>query len=281
MPHPNPRIRAAQAARRKAAGKQRARRAGYRRSTKGMTNLQRMVQQIVRRNEETKYVANQYDGGLAPLANQWYSQGSLAAVGAWYPAIPKLNQGTGDYQRVGNKIHPTSVAVSLKIHFNPENVDANSLFGVIYYGTARASKSWNVQSPVGNAAILDQGDGTNTTFDATLYKLNHPVDKKNFMFKRILFRLTKVPGIQNNDISGNTVVGGNYSTANGLQCKNFLLKFTPPKTIMYEDNTDGWPSNYAPVYAVGFLHADGSGLKVADNTLVQVSSQCHMHFKDA
>lgn len=248
---------------------------------KTKSKFAQLVRSIVRREEETKYVANQYDGGLAPLANQWFSAGSLAAVGSWYPAIPALGQGTGDYQRVGNKVHPTSLVVSLKVHFNPENIDANSLYGVIYYGTSKATKSWNIQSPIGNAAFLDQGDGTNTTFDATLYKLNHPVDKKQFNIRRIVFRMAKTPGIQNNDISGNAVTGGNYSTANGMECKNFLLRFTPPKSLLYETNTDTWPSNYAPVYAVGFLHADGSGLKVADNTLVQVSSQCHLHFKDS
>lgn len=280
MPHPNPRVRGQQRAARRAAGKQRARRAGYRKGKK-TSNLTRLIQSVVRREEETKYVANQYDGALVALANQWYSQGSLAAVGAWYPAIPKLGEGTGDYQRVGGKIHPTSVAVSLKVFFNPQNVDANSIYGVIYYGTSKMVKSWNNAAPIGNAAILDQGDGTNTTFSGDIFKLNHPVDRKGFNIKRIVFRMAKTPGIQNNDISGNTVVGGNYSTANGMECRKFLLNIQHPKTLMYEDNTDGWPSNFAPFYAVGFCHADGSPLVVADNTLVKVSSHCHMYFKDA
>lgn len=250
------------------------------RSGRSKVALLRTVKRMISGRVETKYVANQYDAGLIPLANQWFSQGSCAPVGTWLPAIPALGEGTGDYQRIGDKIRPTSVSVSLKVFFNPQNIDANSLYGVIYYGTSKSVKSWNAASPVGNAAILDQGDGTNTTFDGGLYKLNLPVDKKGYNIKRIVFRLTKTPGIQNNDLSGNTVTGGNYATANGLECKNFLLKFKAPKTIMYQDNADVWPSNFAPFYAVGFCHADGSTLTVADNTLVKVSSHCHMYFKD-
>lgn len=280
MPHPNPRIRAlqARAARaRRAANRRRpmARRPAIRR------NFAMKVRSVLNKTAETKYVANQYDGALVALANQWYSTGSLAAVGSWYPALPALGEGTGDYQRVGDKIRPSNVSVSLKVFFDPQNVDANSIYGVIYYGTSKAVKSWNAASPIGNAQILDQGDGTNTTFDATsLWKLNLPVDRKAYNIKRIVFRLAKTPGIQNNDLSGATVQGGNYSTANGMECKNFLLKIPHPKTIMYADNTDVWPSNFAPFYAVGFCHADGSALTITDQKLLKVSSHCHMYFKD-
>lgn len=281
MPHPNPRIRAAQAARAATRRRVARRRAMPRKYRMKGTPLVRFIRRAIQRDQETKYVANQYDAGLAALANQWYSAGSLAAQANWYPAIPALGQGSGDYQRIGNKIHAVSNTVSLKIHFNALNLDANSVYGVIYYGTSKTTKSWTVANPAGNCAILDQGDGTNTTFNGNLYKLTHPIDKHEYNLKRIVFRLTKTPGIQNNDLSGNTVVGGNYATANGLQCRNFLLKFRTPKTIMYDQNTAVWPSNYAPVYAVGFCHADGSALKIADDTLVEVSSHCHLYFKDA
>lgn len=248
---------------------------------KSRAPIVKLVRAIMKREEETKYVANQYNAALAPLANQWYSVGSLAAAGSWFPALPALGQGTGDYQRVGSKIQPVSAAVSLKVFFDPQNIEAASLYGVIYYGTSKSVKSYNAGLPIGNQQILDQGDGTNTTFNGDIYKLNHPIDKKQFNLKRIVFRLTKTPGIQNSDLSGNDVAGGNYSTANGLECRNFLLKLRPPKNMMYEANTDVWPSNYAPVYGVGFCHADGSPLTVADQTLVKVSSHCHMYFKDA
>lgn len=263
--------------RRKVAGKRRF----AMRGKAARTPLVRLIRNVMKREEETKYVANSYDAALLPLANTWYSQGSLGAAGQWFPALPALAQGTGDYQRVGSKITPVGTSVTMKIGFNPANVDAASIYGVIYYGTSKAVKSWNVTNPIGNQQILEGGDGINYTFNGDRFRLNFPVDKKLYNMKRIVFRLAKTPGIQNSDISGATVTGGNYSTANGYQCRNIKLNIRAPKKITYEDNVDTWPSNFAPVFGVGFCHADGSTLTVADQNLLTVSSQCHMWFKDA
>lgn len=243
--------------------------------------LVKLIRAVMKREEETKYVANSYDSALNALANTWNSAGTLAAATAWYPAIPKLNQGTGDYQRVGSKIQPVSCTVSMKVGFNPQDLSANSLYGVVYYGTSKAVRSWLAAQPIGNQQILDGGDGINYTFNGDRFRLNYPVDKKLYNLKRIVFRLSKTAGIQNSDQGGAGTQPGSFSTANGTQCRNITLKLRAPKKLLYEDNVDGWPSNFAPMFAVGFCHADGSPLTAADSTLVQVSSQAHMYFKDA
>jgi len=244
--------------------------------------LIRLIQKVVGRNEETKYVANSpSDGAGGVLGPMWYPVGNLTAIGDFYPALPALDQGTDDYERVGNKIAPTSIKVSLKIGLNPQNVQAASLLGVIYYGTDRAGKSWNNVHPLQTASILDNGDGTNTNFNGVRMDLTKPTDKKLVSLKRIVFRLSKTEGIQNGDLSGASVVQGNYSTSNGLSCKNFLLTFRPPKALTYLTKADTFPQNYAPFFAVGFCHADGSALTAADDNLVNVNSRVHMYFKDA
>lgn len=263
------------ARRRRVAGRR-----GYKMKNLRNRPLAKYIRAVMRREEETKYVANQYDSALVPLANSWYSSGSLNAAADWYPALPALAQGTGDFQRIGAKVHPTSVSVSLKIGFNPQSVDAASLYGVIYYGVSKSIKDYQ-SNPIGAQQILDVGDGTNTTWIGLRERLNYPIDKNLYTMKRIVFRLTKTPGIQNSDLSGASVTGGNYSTANGLECRNFLLKFKAPKTLKYDNATDIWPTNFAPIYGVGFCHADGSALVAADAKLVLVNSHNHMYFKDA
>lgn len=239
------------------------------------------VLQVVGRTEETKYVANAVDANKAPLATLWYAAPSIAAVGDFNPALPTLTQGTDDYQRVGNKIQPKSLAVSLKIGLRAEDLSANSLIGVIYYGTSRTEKTWQNNNPLQTAAILDNGDGTNTIFGATRYDLTKPLDKKIVNARRITFRLSKTAGIQNSDNGGATTVPGNFSTSNGLSEKTFMLRFKVPKTLVYQQNTATMPTNYAPWYAIGFCHADGSPPQAADAQLVNVNAKCHMYFKDA
>lgn len=239
------------------------------------------IQKVIRGQQETKYVANAYDAVGAALPTLWYSNGQLNAVGNFYPAIPQLGQGNDDYQRVGSKVEPVGCSVSLRIGFNPQDLSANSLYGVIYYGTDRANRTWANQNPLATAAILDNGDGANTIWSGTRYDLMKPIDKKLVNAKRIVFRLSKTAGIQNSDVALGAAEGGTYSTANGMQCKNFLLRFKAPKHLVYNLPGDTYPQNYAPWYAVGFCHADGSPLTVNDKQLVNVSSKCHLYFKDS
>lgn len=240
------------------------------------------VLRIVRGTEETKYVANAVDANRAPLPALWYTQGTIPAVGNFYPALPALTQGTDDYQRVGNKISPKSLAVSLRIGMNATDLSANSLLVVVYYGTSRTEKTWQGQNPLPTPAILDNGDGTNSSFTATRSDLQKPMDKKLVNAKRIVFRLSKTEGIQNGDQGGAATRQGNYSTSNGMSEKNLLLKFKPPKSMVFGQATHTFPSNYAPWYAIGFCHADGTpATNAIDAELVNVNARCHLYFKDA
>lgn len=240
------------------------------------------VMSVMRRSEETKYVANfPSDGAGGSLGALWYSPGQLTTINDFYPAIPALGQGDDDYERVGNKISPTSLAVSVRVGFNPQDTKAQSLLGVIYYGTDRAGKTWNNVHPLQTASILDNGDGNNSVFNGQRQDLIKPTDKKLVTLKRIVFRLSKTEGIQNSDLSGASVPAGNYSTSNGLSEKNFLLKFKVPQQVVYATRADTFPQNYAPFWAIGFCHADGSALTADDAELVNVNSKCHMYYKDA
>lgn len=252
-----------------------------RRAPRKMSSFARRVMRVVNRREETKYVANAYDAAGGQLPTLWYAVGNINAVGDFNPALPKLTQGTDDYQRIGAKIQPVSVAVSLKIGLNPLDLSANSLIGVIYYGTSKTEKTWQNNNPLQTANILDNGDGTNTSFGGTRFDLTKPLDKKLVSARRITFRLSKTAGIQNSDNGVATTVPGNFSTSNGLSEKTFMLRFRAPKSLMYQINTSTYPSNYAPWYAIGFCHADGSALTLSDANLVNVNAKCHMYFKDA
>lgn len=239
------------------------------------------VMRVINRQEETKYVANSPAADLTALPNYWFSTGSLAAAD-YKPALPTLTQGTDDYQRVGNVVKPKSVAVSVKVGLNPENVQACSLLGVIYYGTSKDKKTWQGELPVDDGQILDDGDGTTSAWGGVKYLLNSPIDRHGYNLKRIVFRLSKTVGIQNGDISGALVEQGNFSTSNGMSVKNFMLRFKTPVNLQYKGQANTVPSNFAPFWGIGFCHADGSALTEGDRTsLVQVTSKCHMYFKDA
>lgn len=248
--------------------------------------LRRAIQSVVKRNQETKYVANSLDIGGVALGAIWPVKPNMNLFTDIKPAIPSLTEGAGDYQRIGSKIQPTSLAVSLKMTFNANDLSANELMAVVYYGTDRANRTFQGgNSPIQSTAILNNGDGTNKSWTGLLNDLNFPTDKTLFNIKRKVFRLSKTGGNMNSDIGGQN--NGAFSTSNGLSEVSTLLKFRPPKTLLYNNDTDTYPSNYAPFFYVGFCHADGSALTPSDYdpttkvSLVYAASRCHMWYKDA
>lgn len=237
------------------------------------------VKSVVKRLEETKYVANDLASTGVAHDPVYYVLPTMTNTGSAIPAIPALEQGVADYQRIGNKISPTSLKVDLQIGLNPTDLSANSLIGVIYYGTSKESKTWVGGSPLSTINFLDRGDGTNSSWGGARSQLNMPPDNTLVSIKRITFSLSKSAGSQNGD---HTTLQGNLATSNGLSYRTFTLGFKPPKTLIYNKETDDYPTNYAPWYYIGFCHADGSQANnIQDDTRMNVSSRAHMRFKDA
>lgn len=255
---------------------------GVTRKVRGRGPLANFVRKVINRGAESKYVATNVDATGAPLGPAWYASDTITSVNQFRPAIPQVTQGDDDFQRNGNMINPTSIAVSLKIGMNATDLSCNALYGVIYYGTSKNTKTWQGTNPVNSLDILDQGDGTNQQWAGLRGQLNLPTDKKQFNLKRIVFRLSKTQGVQNWEFAPAAPgLSGNYSTSNGSSTRNFLLKFRPPQTLKYNNKTDLYPQNYAPFYVVTFCHADGSAIPAAaDTKLVNVDSRVHMYFKD-
>ncbi|AUM61779.1 putative Rep [uncultured virus] len=242
--------------------------------------LKRMVQKMISRNQETKYVATNLDASGNDMGPLWYVKPIFTALGDVKPAVPVLTEGTGDYQRVGSKVRPVKCSVSIKASFQGYDLSANELMCVIYYGTDKANKTWQGGNiPLQTSSILNKGDGTNKQWTGLLSDLNYPVDKNLFNLKRKVFRLSKTGGNLNSDIGGSN--NGAFSTSNGRSEFSTLLRFKAPKTLIYNNDVDTYPSNWGPFYYIGFCHADGSGLTMYDSKLVNVASRCHMWYKDA
>lgn len=261
---------ATQARRRKARG------AGQ---TKG--SFAKKVMAVIKRSEETKYVATDNDATGAAHGPVWYPTPNMVNINSISPAVPTLTSGVGDFQRVGQKVNPTSLYVNLRVGLNPTDLSACSLIGVIYYGTATQKGSWANGNPLPTVNFLDNGDGTNAGWAGLRNQLNLPIDRTLVKVKRITFRLSKSAGLQNGDLGAAGALNGNLSTSNGMSEKNFVLRFKAPKALVYNMVGDTLPQNYAPFYYVGFCHADGSLYTHDDATLVNVSSRVHMRYKDA
>lgn len=251
------------------------------RRASGKGSFAKRVLAVVNKTEETKYVANDYDSAGHANNTPWYPVPGITNTGSVVPAIPQMAQGVTDYQRVGQRVSPVSLKVDLDIGMNSEDLSANSVMVAIWYGTSKESKSWVGGSPLSTISFLDNGQGTNQSWAGVRGQLNFPSDPTLNTLKRIVFPLSKSGGLQNQNGSSLTTQG-NFSTSNGTSHKHITLKFNPPKTLIYNKETDLYPTNYAPFYYIGFCNADGSTTNmIQSQTLVNVSSRVHMKYKDA
>lgn len=242
--------------------------------------VQKIVKKAIKGAGETKYVANVYADSTNVLAPSWQAPPNLNNLTGYLPALPALTAGTGDYQRVGAKVLPTSLKVNLTFGFRSTDISCNELIVVVYYGTTKAGKTWETATPIQSVAdLLDRGDGTNQGFAGYKSNLLLPINKHMNNAKRMMFRIAKTSGTLNN----NGIVGpdGAFSTSGGNSFVQKTLTFKPPKALQYDNIGNLWPSNYAPWYAVSFCRADDIATDpVRDANLLSVSSRCHMYYKD-
>lgn len=281
MPHPNPMVRAAQAARRKASGKKKARAAGYRRSGKaGMSNLKRMIQSVVKSDQETKYVSDNFDKnsnrGLDPV---WDLNSIGAGVLKFLPMIPRLEQGTDSYQRIGDVVQPVGkIATTLQFSYSDTDISGHQIKVEIYYGTSKSRKDWGTQNPLPTDNFLDQGNGTNTNPSTARQSTILPTDKRIVSFRKKVFILSKAFGTTGGD-NGT----GNDAANGGKSYRTLKLLHTPPKKLKYGVANDRYPENYAPGYYINLSYVDGVQpvTTAAIQSLVKITSRTHMHFKDS
>jgi len=238
--------------------------------------LAKVVKAVVRRQVETKYVANDFDSAGAPHGAVWYPGGSPTTVADFHPAIPQLGQGIGEFQRIGDKVSPVGMKTTLNFGFNPADLSGNELIVSVYYGVYKSGKTWANANPANSISILNLGTGVNASPTTTRSSLMYPIDTQLVTMKRKVFKLSKTPGL----LSATAM--GDVSTSLGQSQKSVTLKFRAPKSLKYNLDTDLYPQNYAPGYYITFCNADGSIIDphYAD-ALVNVTSRNHMWYKDA
>jgi len=250
-----------------------------------------VARQVVNSMAETKYIGQwltttAIQNGVSPFnpyawENVVQQLGALpGGTAAWRIALPAMIQGDETYTRQGNRIEPTGHHVKMTLRFAPEWVDgvaqaqdnpldvtAYIFYGYIkslktYQGSAAATYNGSSMCVTGqNEAtrayqrLLDVGDGTQTSFSGDIGVAQYPLsDYVNMRVKKV--HLRRGLGYVNTN-AGNGGAVGSVSPQNTLS-RTFSLKFKPPAKLAYREETDIYPENYAPVFAVGYVFNDAT-----------------------
>jgi len=227
------------------------------------------VMAVVHKNEETKYVASVV--ALNEPAD------TLAVPTDLRMCLPKVAQGVGSNQRIGQKIDNAHGKVQLTFILNPDAGSAATIsqdvIVRVYTLTSKQAKSAGQVALLPGNTLLDNGDQTTTDWNTAANALGYaqqPLSKEDFSGKFREVRLTKNFGKANSGTASDPTL--TYGKIFG----RVSLPWKHKSNLLYDDQGTNYPTNYAPIYAYVAYNSDGSLFKGQ----VQVVTRLHMWFKD-
>lgn len=241
------------------------------------------VTTVIKRSQETKYVSDAlFNNSSSPtqLATFVGFNGPIASTSEMYACIPRLSQGVGDHQRIGNQIRPTSLRVKGIVSLQSNSRDSSHAVVDIYFCTSKVIKSELRSASVLINKLLNLGDGNNTDYDGTTLKAEMPINTSEFTLlkhKRIILQKSADSPNSYADISTAAV-----SVASQPYAKHFDVKIPMPKTLTYQTDANTTPSTYYPFMVIGWNFGDNNGGSYpALPGQVNVQAQSFMYYKDA
>lgn len=263
------------------------------------------VSRLVKSKEETKYIATQ-------IAINTTLDGAIHTPGTdIMPLVPAITQGTGNFQRVGEKVMPTKCKVDVYATFaqtnpggtppDPSINNANVMYVVMYLLRSRRCRNWiDYKASQEYTRLLDNGDGTTVPFGAEATPttgspfwvtdasyLTRPVEKSSHvLLKKKIVKLVRNQG---------TIQDGTTGAIPNLPSSAWHGSFTYklPK-LVYDDysypstGVNQYPMNscvmLAMGYAIGSNYTDflqvGGDIAPSANFL-SVTARSHVWYKDA
>jgi len=255
------------------------RKAKTRKSTKVSAPLRNAIERVIRRDAETKYVAETLLNGVN--FNSGIGSSNPLVPNEWYRCIPTVSpytQGSGlnaSYARIGKVIQPLSCKVHLRFGFDYRDAYQRDITVVVYMISSKTERTYvsGTGSQPFETRILDNGDGTNVRFAGTYLDSVKPLDKDGItLLHKRSFVLHKGQGI-------NTTSA--ISTGQGpIRTKNLTFNVKMPQKLQYEE-TLTTPAHYAPVFGVGYYYNDTSAPDLDLTTgVLQVWARIEMWYKD-
>lgn len=202
---------------------------------------------------------------------------AITSTNEIYALIPKVSQGTDDYQRVGQTIQPKSLKVNIQCALGTAN--SSQIVVDFFFCTAKNVKDVKLTNQLLTANLLNDGQGNNIAYDGTSYTAMCPVNSSEFtLIKRKRVILRKGGYDYNTLYSG----GGPSTDTMTYNSAMFSVKIPLPKKLTYLTAGDLAPTNAFPFMMVGFHAIDQYGGTALTPTLpLYVQAQSQLYFKDA
>lgn len=240
------------------------------------TAFAKKVLSVVSKKEETKYVA---DNILTPGVAV---PGAQTTPANFARMIPRLSQGVGDFQRIGDKINPTRARTFWTVFPAETTLNLYDITLNLVIVKVKGAGTDTAVASIPGTDFLRVGDGTtvdpnNPSQEAMLTLINHyPVNTERYtVLKHFRHRFCKGP----NSINGAVGAGGNNASPTAgtpNPVKVFSYSWKPP-ALMYDNGPAVLPTNHYPTYLIWATANDSSAY--VGNLKFAVRSE--IYFKDA
>ena len=190
-----------------------------------------------------KLIAGKAENKLCGIVHQAQYNAFIDSAADAYPLLPVVPAGTGDNQRIGNRITPKGLRVSVSVYFNSKGAQpvGTVLFPrILALSDRKFSNITQATSQTDFTHLLDEGLGEHN-FQGTLASYRCPINSEAYrVHKDIRTQLSL------NDVE-----------STGMICKTFTFWIKCPKTLMYNDQ-QAYPNNFAPFICMGYATGDGT-----------------------
>lgn len=232
------------------------------------------IKKVLKKNEETKYSALNYK-------NMPADSGTLSLNSA----MPQVQRGVGDNQRVGNKIEVVKaeldIIMSLQSNYlsNPSNACADITAVVFVWKSKQVKDFPEAQLSSGAIARLrfNDGQGGETDWDGTPLTAMFPVFSERYtLIARKEYKLA-----HNGNL--NALLIGQPNTLSRPTNEHIKIDMTKhiKKHLLFDDSSDPvYAVNEAIFFTVAYFHADGSTADYITGDL-GYNAVAKLYYKDA
>lgn len=241
------------------------------------STINSMVKKAISRQAEDKFV------GVTSLTTH---NSTISSPGECYAMVPAVSQGTGDYQRVGDKIRGKYLYIKGYVQYTESFLNTVGTQGYIPPSTVRvmclSQKNVKVASAVSAnvdvAHLLKDNIGTGTarSFSGSAFDCVAPINKDLFtvhMDKKFKFNWV------NHYRAGGSIPTEALASGND-RTKYFTCRIKCPATLMFDDGNLDFPNYFAPFICLGAVSDDGSGAFVA-GAPYRLAIQSTLYFEDS
>lgn len=216
--------------------------------------IRQIAKQAVKSQAETKFVTR--------LVEQNVQHNSQISAGDFQQLLPLVQQGTDDWQRIGDSIRPTSLVVRGILSADNTYTTTNRVLMVrVVIVSAKATKNLTATTSLwtnyANSLLkpnLDSGTQV-VPFVGNTEELLYPINTDEFIVH--MDKVFKIAPCSND-------AGEEENPASTRMWKKTIKL---PKKLTYDTGINS-PNNFCPFMGIGYVYADGTGPDVLTTKII-------------